>query len=400
MTTSCENTDCQEEYSTCENIDCQEESSISSGILSLDFSTTTTTDNDTEFESSVKQEKWSESPSKLDKIADKIINAVTIKGKKRLIDQDKLEDNITYEESEGRLIFLGLSLAILLAVSSLVCIILIVQALQVKDLTVLVAEAVDKNQQRFPVPHVVFMDRLGDGLMMAFKQINQSYFDYTWQFKVPDQGGYIQTYFLFEDSANIYVSFSNRNLPMTVIQPSRNHKTIRRSKLRQEFAYGHSFRLGDFIMFFGGQNGYTNYNKESAIDVIMSTHRCSSVKDQHNKVTTELWSIKRQTFFKGPYLPLQEGCVLNAGGVSINRTHGMVLYAFSINDEPSVDDAVINAVPEEFLTGRNQSCIDAFIYSTYTFDWVAIRKCFLSVNNLYFFRKFSCSAIWTKSEEM
>ena len=391
MTSSCENTDCQEECSICENTDLQEEYSISSGILSLDFSTTTTTD--TEFESPVKKEKWSENPSKLDKIADKIINTVTIKGKKRLIDQDKPEDNITYEESEGRLIFLGLSLAVLLALSSLVCIILIVQALQVKDLTVLVAESVDKSQQRFPVPHVVFMDRLGDGLMMAFEQINQSHFDYTWQFKVPDQGGYIQTYFLFEDSANIYVSFSNRNLPMTVIQPSRNHKTIRRSKLRQEFAYGHSFRLGDFIMFFGGQNGYTNFNKEGdAIDDIMSTHRCSSVKDQHNKVTTELWSIKRQTFFKGPYLPLQEGCVLNAGGVSINRTHGMVLYAFSINDEPSV--------PEELLAARNQSCIDAFIYSTDTFEWVAIRKCFLPINNLYFFRKFSCSAIWTKNEEM
>ena len=377
--------------SSCETTDGEDECSVISEKLSLsqfDFSSTEPNPANNEL-TSEKEEKWSESQSKLDKIADQIINTVTIKGQKRLIDQDNPEDNITYEESEGRLILLGFSIAIFLGLSSLVCIILIVQALQVQGLRVFVAEAKDKNQERLPVPHVIFMHRLGHGHMIGFKQVNQSYFDYTWQFKVPDQGGYIQTYFLFEDLANVYVAFSNRNLPMTVIQPSRNHKTIHRSKLRQEFAYGHSFRLGDFVMFFGGKNGYTNPDKK---DDIISTFQCSAVKDKRNKVTTEFWSIKKQTLIKGPYLPLQKGCVLNACGVSINRTHGMILYAFSVNDVPAREQ-------EQFAI-RNQSCIDAFIYSVATFEWVAIRKCFIPINNLYLFEKFSCSSIWTKNEQM
>ena len=147
-----------------------------------------------------------------------------------------------------------------------------------------------------------------------------------------------------------------------------------------------------------GKNGYTNPDKK---DDIISTFQCSSVKDKRNKVTTEFWSIKKQTLIKGPYLPLQKGCVLNACGVSINRTHGMILYAFSA-DTSNLDDAVNNDVPgdgEEFAR-RNQSCIDAFIYSVATFEWVAIRKCFIPINNLYLFEKFSCSSIWTKNEQM
>ena len=211
MTSSGENTDREDEYSVTSDL----------SLSQFDFSTTDTDHTYTELESSVKQEKWSDSPSKLDKIADQIINTVTIKGQKRLIDQDNPEDNITYEESERRLILLGFSLAILLGLSSLV---LIVHFLQVQDLQVFVAEAKDKNQERIPVPHVIFMHRLGHGHMIGFKQVNQSYFDYTWQFKVPDQGGYIQTYFLFEDLANVYVVFSNRNLPTTVIR----HSTIKK----------------------------------------------------------------------------------------------------------------------------------------------------------------------------
>ena len=42
----------------------------------------------------------SKSPSKLEKIADIIINAVIVKGQQRLIDQDNHEDNITYEKSD------------------------------------------------------------------------------------------------------------------------------------------------------------------------------------------------------------------------------------------------------------------------------------------------------------
>ena len=54
------------------------------------------------------------SSSKLDKIADHIIRTVTIKGQERFIDQDIPEDNISYDESEKRLILFGLVIALLL----------------------------------------------------------------------------------------------------------------------------------------------------------------------------------------------------------------------------------------------------------------------------------------------
>ena len=59
--------------------------------------------------------------SKLDLIADQIINSVTIKGTKRLIDQDENpEDIISFDESNRRITGFRLVLAILLSISSFV----------------------------------------------------------------------------------------------------------------------------------------------------------------------------------------------------------------------------------------------------------------------------------------
>ena len=52
--------------------------------------------------------------SKSDAIADQIIKAFIVKKRQMLINQDDPLDNITYEESEQRLIFMGISLAIFL----------------------------------------------------------------------------------------------------------------------------------------------------------------------------------------------------------------------------------------------------------------------------------------------
>ena len=198
------------------------------------------------------------SSSKLDKIADHIIRTVTIKGQERFIDQDIPEDNISYEESEKRLILFGLVTALLFSLSSLICIILIFQLFEAQDQIILsgVPMIADSN---FPIPHVALINRIHDGSMLVFKMINQSYFDYAWKFKVPDQGGgKSQTYFMFEDLGNIHVAFSNGKLKMTVIQSPTKHFTVPKSEFRQEFLNGHSFRLGNFVMFFGGTN--TNGN--------------------------------------------------------------------------------------------------------------------------------------------
>ena len=238
----------------------------------------------------------SKSPSKLEKVADLIINAVIVRGQQRLIDQDHQEDNITYEKSEDRLIVYGLGLAALLGLSSIICIISVFQAFEVKDQNVFLVLPLVERLENFPIPHVAFMNIVKDGSILVFKQINNSYFDYAWKFNVPNQGGF-HTYFMFQDLGNIHVAYSNMKLKMTVIPFSTlKHFTIPKSKLRQEFVLGNSVRMGNFVMIFGGQNGYTNANYGLGL---MSAHLCSSVDDNRNKVTTQIWSIKRHVWIKG-----------------------------------------------------------------------------------------------------
>ena len=95
----------------------------------------------------------------------------------------------------------------------------------------------------------------------------------------------------------------------------------------------------------------------------MPQHLCSSVNDQVNKVKTQMWSIKRKVWINGPYLPLEAGCVDFASGVSINRTHGILFHVFEWNRLES----------EERLL--DQHCIDVFVFSAETFEWVLIKKC-------------------------
>ena len=310
------------------------------------------------------------SVSKLDKIADEIIRTVVIKEQKRFIDQDIQEDNVSYEESEKRLIFYGLGTAFVLSLSSLVLIILTFhQAFGVKDQNIFSAVTMVEDIGHFPIPHVAFMNMWHDGSMLVFKLINQSNFDFAWKFKVPDQsGGTDQTYFMFEDLGNIHVAFSNRKMKMTVIQSPTKHFTVPKSELRQEFFGGHSFRLGNFVMFFGGTNILQ--------DIYMSTSQCSSVK-------TQIWSIERKVWINGPYLPLKTGCVSYASGVSINRTHGIIFHVcqWSVLENDC-----------------DQDCIDMFVYSVETFEWVLIKKCFifLGIDIDIYVAKFTCSSYLNK----
>ena len=86
---------------------------------------------------------------------------------------------------------------------------------------------------------------MGDGTMLVFQQINQSYFQYGWKFKLPKQQDEIDMYFLFEGLGQVHVAYGNMRLPMTVLNPSSKlHFTIPRSKLKQKFIDGHSLRIG------------------------------------------------------------------------------------------------------------------------------------------------------------
>ena len=102
-----------------------------------------------------------------------------------------------------------------------------------------------------------------------------------------------------------------------------------------------------------------------------------------------MWSIKRKVWINGPYLPLEAGCVDFASGVSINRTHGILFHVFEWNRLES----------EERLL--DQHCIDVFVFSAETFEWVVIKKClFFLSNDVFIMRKFTCSSYLEKSGKM
>ena len=320
-----------------------------------------------------------------EQIVDQIIDLVTIKEKPRLIDQDKEEDNVSYDESNRRLTGFCLVLAIFLSIFSIVCLALTINAFEAQAYNVQVAKsATDNNEKTGPrVPHVLFMDSMGNGEILVFKQVNQSFFKFAWDFKVPKQkGGRLPTYFVFEDLGDIHVAYSNRKLKMTAIQSSSSkHLTVPRSEMRQAFDGGHSVRIGNFFMVFGGEN--------SKNQQLQLTTQCSSVdyrqlgKPMGQTVTSDIFSIKRQVWITGPFLPFTGGCLSYACGASLNRTHGIILNIYDSKKGLRTDDDRLM---------RNESCLDGFIFSNQDFQWVSIKKCLITLKNLHFITQFSCTS--------
>ena len=81
-----------------------------------------------------------------------------------------------------------------------------------------------------------------------------------------------------------------------------------------------SLQVGDFVMVFGGFQSETN---------VGISPRCSSVNNKYynQRVTTEIWSIRKQVWIKGPFVPLDKGCIHGASGFAVNRTTGVILVA-------------------------------------------------------------------------
>ena len=137
--------------------------------------------------------------NKLDDLADQIISTFIVKKQERLIDRKEHRENISYEESELRLIYLGLFSASLLGIVSMILNVLYcLQALSTNQVIYL---NVTRPQElsKPPVPQVLIMNRFGQGQMaiFRFRDKNQS-FELAWEFKLPriphDTG-----YYLFED---------------------------------------------------------------------------------------------------------------------------------------------------------------------------------------------------------
>ena len=288
--------------------------------------------------------------NKLDNFADQIINAFIVKKQERLIDKEENEDNlISYKESEIRLIYLGIFSAFLLGIVSLVLTVL--YGLQTFSTNQVIYLNATKKQEFFRhlVPQVLIMDSLGQGQVLTFI-FHDIKIEPGWEFKLPriphDTG-----YYLFEDRGNIYSVPSSTKIKITAFNAFK-HQIILKSDIPDNFYYsGTILRVGHFVMIFGGTYNLGNVDSES-------DWPCSSIPSNLTETVPSMviWNIKRQVWFKGPYIPTTTNCIENSSGFAVNRSHGVLL-----------------------IPSKSESCIQAFTISFSTFQWVTINECLIDV---------------------
>ena len=273
---------------------------------------------------------------KADKVADQIIKVFIVKRKQRLIDQDNQNDNISYEESEVRIMLMGIALATLLASISVILIIMAFQQQDSPDRLQISYSAKVVNM-KFLSPYVTFMDLSGTGRLFTLKQNMNLSFQYDWEIKLPrvplDTG-----YFVFNDGKAVFVMSSNSNQKMTMIKGPKHHVTLSKSHIIDNFyTSGSIIRIGNYVMVFGGYNNYLNPDK-------LEFKPCT--------LSTVIWSIKRQRWMPGPSLPGKiTDCNHFPTGFSVNRTVGVILAYGS------------------------PRCIDAYTFSLDTLQWANVKDC-------------------------
>ena len=251
--------------------------------------------------------------NKYNDLADQIINTFIVKKQERLIDREEHKENISYEESEMRLIYLGIFSASLLGMVLLVLTILF--SLQALSTTQVIILNVTKPKEFIKplVPKVLIMNKFGQGQMatVEFNDKNQS-FQLDWEFKLPripqDTG-----YYLFEDRGNIYSVPSSPKIKITMLNELK-HQIIDKSQIpdvSDEFYFsGNNLQVGPFVMIFGGSyrllkggNGWVNYGELE--------WPCSSDRRNKTKLITNtiIWNMKRHVWFKGPFIPTPNHCM-------------------------------------------------------------------------------------------
>ena len=190
-----------------------------------------------------------ESKSKVDEIADKIINAFTIKQANRFVESD--QDVISYEDSEQRLIIMGSVLAFIL---NLALTGLVLLAFVEKNVISMLPKL--ENSDSFPLPYLLVMTKLGQGDLVVLRQSKSLNFEIDWTFKVPsvtkdNRKGPFKSYLpyhqstestetgfsVFEDLGRIFIVSSDTTKKMVMINSNGKHQTLRNSELPTNHLY-------------------------------------------------------------------------------------------------------------------------------------------------------------------
>ena len=334
-----------------------------------------TTDNEVEDEletdDNVEEEISSSPPDLKEKVADGIIHFFRVKSPTRFIDTDSDEDLISYEESELRLIILGLSLSSILSLTSLILLIHYAQLISPN-------ESFDKEKKMLLIgPKIAIIDAQGTGFLVMYNVTQNESLIQDWILKLPKHKSESKSdyhkmtqffhntpikarkYYGFTDQKKVYIPYGDEFRNMVVIDPNKTHRLVPKSKLTHGCVWDTmSVKIGQYFWIVGGQD---LQNPEMGW------------KYGHIQRTV-LWSIKKSRWLAGPQLPqpINEGC-----GLALTRTHAQLLVS-------PVDGLYVN------------HCIQSWIFNFDTWFWTVDNECFYQLPQADEWLMLSCNQVWGK----
>ena len=268
-----------------------------------------------------------ETPKITDEIIDKIISFFKVKRPVRFIDKETKEDEVTYEESEIRLVILMILSAIILTLVNTSLAGFTILSMFNKETLKNPWDPIISNSVKgsFPTSNVIVIDRNGN--LESLQLQNQNILKESYKMKLPksDKGknstflGYplfsfiFEGYFPFEEKGDVYivkskgVTTDNGKKLITKISSNGHHRVIKSNELPKRFTSEDttSFRLGKLFWLVGQPDQFT-----------------SSFIPNPNLLESWIFSIEKQRWFKGPFsFEWEDPC-----GVPLNRTFGLILY--------------------------------------------------------------------------
>ena len=276
---------------------------------------------------------------------------------------EDLNDNITYEESQVRIIILASFLALILAFTSTVmCGIHVVYLHQQSIVQVYQPKSPEVEAK---TPHLALLFFNGLVQVYNFKTYSDE-LEFQWNFTVPsiqfapnisDRESLLNNrpdaqYFAYANQDEIHVIYGKmRKKKQTAIKnpafhyeiDNKNSETILNNK-EKVFSKSGFFRVGQYLWVFGGY-------REIATPIII----------HFDQDKTMLWHIKKQRWLWGPKIPKYHENLLDvpyihegSTGVSINKTVGLILFFSEVQND----------------------CLVALAFDFLAETWITINNCF------------------------
>ena len=222
---------------------------------------------------------------------------------------EDIDDDITYDESQMRIILIGVFLATALAlVASTNVGVLLVNSAQPSQ--IVLDYVPPEPEVLYRTPHIALL--FSNGLMNVYDFSTFGHLKLDWNFTVQktkatdDAPGLLTSwghygvkgqYFAFAKKDELHVIYGDMKKVNSVIKSKTNHfiipnKNILRDKV---FAKSGYFRVGDYLWVFGG------YYESSAVGPVNG--HGANIYEYNDQQQTMLWHIKKQRWLWGPEIP-------------------------------------------------------------------------------------------------